>query len=89
MFETWQKQAWIILITYLILDIILAVLLIKKGKIGYAIIIFIIFTLNSLLLAFDVNCTVDGNCTIWSWIKTCLISLAPLLTIIVLVRGGS
>ena len=86
-FENWHGQAWIVIIIYLILDIILAVLLIKSGNVSAGVITFIIFTLISLLLAFDVNCTIDGQCNIWSWIKTGLIAISPLLLIIVLIKG--
>lgn len=88
MFENWHNQAWIIIILYLILNIILAVLLIRNGKISDAIIIFIIFTLTSLVLAFDINCTIDGKCDIWSWIKTGLTSFTPLILIIALIKGA-
>lgn len=84
-FSSWNKQAWIILILYLILNIILAIIMIRDGNYGAAFLSFIFFSITGIIIAYDVNCTIVGECNIWSWVKTVLLSISPIMAIIGLV----
>jgi hypothetical protein len=74
MFESFQAR---ILVSASIIALLFTLLVhgISAG-IGDSIIFIIVFGLSSLISIFDVNCTIMGGCTIFSWLKTIFLLLS-------------
>ena len=54
---------------------------------GFALIILLVSAVIIPVLLYDVNCTYVGNCRIWGVIKTALLIIQALLTIIFMILG--
>ncbi len=46
---------------------------------GNSIIFIITFCIGTLISIFDINCTINGGCTIFSWIKTIILLISLIL----------
>jgi hypothetical protein len=74
MFESLQAR---ILISTSIIALLFTLLIhgISSG-VANSIIFIIVFGLSALISIFDVNCTIMGGCTIFSWFKTVLLLMS-------------
>lgn len=93
-------QATILAIIYIIV-IVLAVIAaimdtVKQRKIGITtpswvifmqVIAFFMWLIFIALLIYDTDCLTSGNCNIWSWIRTILYAILPVLGIVFMVIG--
>ena len=77
MFETTQSR---ILSSVSILVLLLGLLVngLYMG-LGNSIIFIITFSIGTLISIFDINCTINGGCNIFSWIKTILLLISLIL----------
>jgi hypothetical protein len=77
MFETTQSR---ILSSVSILVLLLGLLIngLYMG-LGNSIIFIITFCIGTLISIFDINCTINGGCTIFSWIKTIILLISLIL----------
>lgn len=80
----WSRKAWFVVIVYILAALILSGITISIPEMGYstALVLFIVFVLSGTLSAFDVNCVEIGGCTKFSWLKTFLYTVNPILIII-------
>ena len=62
---------------------LLAIAIGLKLSVTVSIILSIFGLLYALLAGYDVLCTAEGNCTVWSWIKTVMIVLNSLFIMLV------
>lgn len=83
----WSKKAWFVLIVYIISALILSGVIIRDPEQSYsvAIVAFIALILSGALVAFDVNCVEMGGCTKFSWLKTFLYTVNPVIMIILII----
>lgn len=90
MLETKQARivALMAIIIILFYPIFIGVNIAKTSNITLGLIVWAIVTLLSippaLLVIYDVNCTVIGNCNVWSWLKTIIYVLTTIGLIIIL-----
>lgn len=77
-----SAQAWTVAIVYILLCIIGVIAAIKAGKFTASYVIGLLVTLLFIgLLTYDTACLTAGNCGIWSWIRTILYILSPVIAI--------
>ena len=90
---TFSVQSYLIAIVYLICLVIFTVIgiiiipsVFRTAKM-ISIIIFTFFILTGfiVLLAFDTNCLTEGGCSIWSWIRTILNLIVPVLFVVMVI----
>jgi phosphotransferase system glucose/maltose/N-acetylglucosamine-specific IIC component len=74
-------QAWILLIVYIISTAISAYLLRKSspGLIAGFVIGWLVFI---CFLVYDTNCLVQGDCRVWSWVRTFFYLIIPVIVIV-------
>jgi len=90
MLETKQARivALMAIIIILFYPIFIGVNIAKTSNITLGLIVWAIVTMLSippaLLVIYDVNCTVIGNCNVWSWLKTILYVLTTIGLIVIL-----
>lgn len=75
-----------------ILTLILAVIATGKNiGIVSAVLIFFVYSVYILLITYDVNCTIQGYCGVWAWVKTGFVAFASVMLIVasitMLVKG--
>jgi hypothetical protein len=77
MFESTQSR---ILSSISILVLLLGLLVngLYMG-LGSSILFIIVFSIGTLISIFDINCTINGGCTIFSWIKTIILLISLIL----------
>ena len=59
-----------------------------EGKFTGTMVLVVVLILGvplALLFAYDINCLVKGNCTIWSWIRTFFYLFSVLLTVLAMI----
>ncbi len=63
---------------------ILLLLIGISAKIGFAIgiVVTILIVPFALLYIYDINCTFTGQCDVWGWIKTILLTFSIISTIV-------
>ena len=76
-------QAWILLVVYLIFTVLTAYQ-IREANPGYIAGFVIWWAIFIAVVVYDTNCLVVGDCNVWSWIRTILYLLLPIVVIIVL-----
>lgn len=80
-----SPQAIVIFSVFLILAILSTIIMIKGKVDAYRIVISVLAWLASaLLMAFDTNCLSAGQCDVWSWIRTSLYIILPVILIILM-----
>lgn len=93
-------QAMILAIIYVIVIVLMIIAAImdavktrKAGIITPAwvvftqVIAFFIWFATIALLIYDTDCLTSGNCNIWSWIRTVLYAILPVLGIVLTIMG--
>lgn len=82
-------QAWIILVIYSI-TAIMSIWMMISSKIGAIFIVpfLFIWLITIPLLTYDTHCLTDGPCGVWSWIRTVLYCITPLIVILTTLFGG-
>ncbi len=82
-----SKQAWTLAIVYIICLIVNIISLIVDGSFSVGIAIGLIVVIAHMaLIVFDTACLTVGSCNIWSWVRTVLFVILPvIITIVILV----
>lgn len=78
-------QAWLIAIVYSIL-ILIAIIMAISAKTPFSVALvfsFIAFIIYAVLLTYDTACLTAGQCNIWSWIRTAIYTIIPVILIII------
>lgn len=78
-----SSQSIMIAIVYGLCAIIAAGGLVSSGNIGVGIICFIIISLYTALIVYDTNCLTKGSCNIWSWVRTIMYTILPIIMLVV------
>lgn len=81
--NNYSTQANLVLVVYLIVGLYIMTINYKKQKnlLGNILLLGIV-TGYALLLSYDINCLIKGQCVTWSWIKAISLVLGPLLMFI-------
>jgi hypothetical protein len=83
-----SAQAWTVAIVYLILCIMGVVAAVKAGQFTASYVIGLLVTLLFIgLLTYDTACLTVGNCGVWSWIRTILYIIIPIIVIILVISS--
>jgi hypothetical protein len=83
-------QAWIIMSIYIISAIMSLVMMIKMHIPIYITLLFVFIWLITIpLLTYDTHCLTDGPCGVWSWIRTVLYCITPVVVILTSLFSGS
>jgi hypothetical protein len=78
-----STQAWLVAIIYLICWVLIMLSATKGQKVTKgSIVMFALFLCYILLLVYDTDCLTAGECSIWSWIRTVLYVIFPVLFLI-------
>jgi hypothetical protein len=77
-----STQSIVVAVVYVIFAFFILALSIKWGAWGIGLILVIIYLLWTALTVYDTNCLTKGSCNIWSWIRSILLILTPIATII-------
>jgi hypothetical protein len=78
----------ICLIVFTVIGIIIIPSVFRTAKMIVTIIsAFVIVTGLVILLAFDTNCLTAGGCSIWSWIRTILNLIMPILFVVMVIMA--
>jgi hypothetical protein len=83
----WSSQALAILIFYVIAAFIIGGMTIKAGSTTSGIMIIVAMVISAVILAYDTNCLTEGGCGVWSWIRTVVYCLQPIIIIYALATG--
>jgi hypothetical protein len=77
-------QSVIIAIVYILCLIVGLLTIIKQNKVSVGSIIGMLFCLGFIaLLVYDTNCLTNGACGVWSWIRTILYIIFPIIGLII------
>lgn len=80
-----STPALILLIVYILIIILSIITAILNKKFGGVTIISLILSMGFVaLIVYDTECLIAGGCTIWSWIRTVLYIIFPVLFLILL-----
>jgi hypothetical protein len=90
---TFSIQSYVIAIVYLICLVIFTVIgiiaipaVFRTAKmVSIIMLTFFILVGFIVLLAFDTNCLTEGGCSIWSWIRTVLNLIIPILFVVMVI----
>jgi len=81
-----SKQAWTILAVYAICTIVFVISILSTKMFGWgwlAAIFMILFSVGyTALITYDTNCLTKGYCGVWSWIRTVLYIIFPVISLI-------
>lgn len=72
----------------IVLAVVYGLLLILTAIIGYkqitplSVFFYILSIGMAALVVYDTSCLTQGECTIWSWIRTVLYAIVPILTVV-------
>ncbi len=81
-------QAWVILGVYVLLLVISIITAIVQKTFSAAFFISFLFSIGFVaLLTYDTHCLTSGYCGIWSWIRTGMYILFPVIFMIVYFFG--
>lgn len=79
-----SPQAILLLVVYILIIIIATVSAIQKQGASYILGLNVVLSLAlTILLAYDTACLTSGNCGIWSWVRTVLYIVIPIIGIII------
>lgn len=78
-----SPQSITLLVVYILLMVIALILNIKAKQFTAGSIVGLIFTsLFLVLTVYDTNCLTSGSCGIWSWVRTVIYLIIPVLALI-------
>ena len=86
---TMSPQAWTIVFVYILLSISTMAIAIKNKtfKPSGSSVFGCLCTLLAIgIMTFDTDCLTSGSCEIWSWIRTILYIIVPVIAILVLLK---
>lgn len=80
-----STQAWTILIVYLLTLLVSIIIAISKGAFNaFTLLGIFLWLLYIGIFTYDTNCLTRGSCDVWSWIRTILHIIIPILSLILL-----
>ena len=78
-----SPQTWLLASILSILTIVFVVMAaISKSLNAFGIIAVLIWIVQVVILCYDTECLVAGNCHVWSWIRTILYLIVPTIVLI-------
>ena len=78
-----SSQTWTLLVVYILSTLIYVI--IAASTEPRALLWLLVSLPFSALVLYDTECLVRGNCDVWSWVRTTLYALAPIIWIILVV----
>lgn len=82
--KMFSPQAILLVVVYILIIIIATVSAIQKQGASYILGLNVVLSVAlTILLAYDTACLTSGNCGIWSWVRTVLYILIPIIGIII------
>jgi hypothetical protein len=78
-------QAIIVLIVYFLVLLVSFIGTVKKVKFTFRVFVSLLVSLFIIvLLVYDTNCLTEGTCNIWSWVRTIIYCIFPVIALIFL-----
>lgn len=83
-----SPQSWVVAVVYGILLVVSMILLITKNAFNaFTTISFLFSIIQAAILVYDTNCLTTGACGVWSWIRTALYCVVPVIIYIMFIFG--
>lgn len=83
-----SKQAWLVAVVHVVFIVVLVIIGIYYNAVARNMIYATVFgLLYVLLLTYDTACLTNGDCGIWSWIRSILWIIFPIVTMIFLLTS--
>lgn len=80
-----SPQALVLLVVYIIFFVVGLIMSIKAKTFGMNTVFGLFGSILFLCLTvYDTNCLTAGNCGVWSWIRTILYVLIPLIALVIM-----
>lgn len=84
MIEKFSPQAVLLTVVLLILSVIMGYLTFSSdGAVAPKIVVYIFWLISCAVFIYDTYCLVNGDCHTWSWIRTILYIIGPIIFMII------
>ena len=80
---SWSAPAGVLAIVYIIVTLLNIIISIRQKEFGGVAIFFtMLWIALAVLIVYDTACLTEGQCTVWSWVRTCIYAVLPILLIV-------
>lgn len=77
-------QSIMLTVTYVIVTVLAAVMTFTPPIKASGIMFLLLWVMFAMLIVYDTDCVVSGGCVAWSWVRTVLYMLLPMITSVIL-----
>lgn len=81
-----SSQAKTLSVVYMLLFLLMMGIIVYFGALSFGMILPVLIWIALIaLMVYDTNCLTAGECGVWSWIRTIIFTLIPILMIVLIV----